>query len=310
MSNVLAPSPVAKFFDNNGAPLALGLLFTYIAGTTTKLVTHTGASGGDNANPIILNARGEANVWLPPNVAFKFTLAPPGDTDPPSNPIYSVDNIVAEQPTTLYGGVDTGSANAYSLTFTANFAALTDGMSINWLPSHANTAASVITVNGLGPYSIVNPDGSALGNGALAANVLATIVWQTTQWVLQNPNVALLSFTPAWTGFSVAPTGDMDYQIVGRVATLQWRGTTGTSNATSMTIGNLPNNLRPALSSITRLGVTVVIDSGAAALGAFLFSGGSTLEFQKGTAPPSSSGFTNSGTKGLDKGLTLSYMLS
>lgn len=92
----LSPLPIQKFFDNAGRPLNGGLLFTYVATTTTKIATYTDSTGGTpNTNPIVLNYRGEANVWLDPTLTYKFVLAPSTDTDPPTNPIWSVDNITA-----------------------------------------------------------------------------------------------------------------------------------------------------------------------------------------------------------------------
>lgn len=92
----LSSLPIQKFFDNNGNPLNGGLLFTYVAGTTTKIATYTDSTGGTpNTNPVVLNFRGEANVWLDPTLTYKFTLAPVGDTDPPSKPIWTVDNIAS-----------------------------------------------------------------------------------------------------------------------------------------------------------------------------------------------------------------------
>ena len=61
----LAPTPKLQFFDANGDPLAGGLLYTYAAGTTTPLTSYTDSTGvSANTNPIILDSRGEANVWL------------------------------------------------------------------------------------------------------------------------------------------------------------------------------------------------------------------------------------------------------
>lgn len=93
---ILSPLPIQKFFGNDGNPLNGGLLFTYVAGTTTKLATYKDSTGGPvNTNPIVLDYRGEANVWLDPTLTYKFVLAPSTDTDPPTNPIWSVDNITA-----------------------------------------------------------------------------------------------------------------------------------------------------------------------------------------------------------------------
>jgi len=61
----LSPTPKLQFFDANGAPLAGGLLYTYAAGTTTPLASYTDSTGvSANTNPIVLDSRGEANVWL------------------------------------------------------------------------------------------------------------------------------------------------------------------------------------------------------------------------------------------------------
>lgn len=91
----LSPLPIQKFFDNAGRPLNGGLLFTYVPATTTKLATYQDQAGTPNTNPIVLNFRGEANVWLDQTLTYKFVLAPEGDTDPPTRPIWSVDNISA-----------------------------------------------------------------------------------------------------------------------------------------------------------------------------------------------------------------------
>ena len=61
----LSPSPFVQFFDDNGDPLAGGKLYCYAAGTSTPLATYTDFGGGTpNAHPVVLNARGEAAVWL------------------------------------------------------------------------------------------------------------------------------------------------------------------------------------------------------------------------------------------------------
>lgn len=180
MANVLSPLPKQKFFTNNGAPADGYRLFTYAAGTSTKLSTYQDdTTGSPNSNPITLNFRGECNVWIPPNVAYKYVFAGPGSVldDPPTNVIWTVDDIVSAQLITLYGGVDTGIANAYVLNFVANFTAYTDGIVIYWIPSHTNTGPSTVNVNGLGPINIVNPDGSPLYLGELVANQFSAIIY-------------------------------------------------------------------------------------------------------------------------------------
>ena len=62
---ILTPSPRIQFFDANGNPLVGGKLYTYYSGTTTPQATYTDSTGSvSNANPVILDSRGEASVWL------------------------------------------------------------------------------------------------------------------------------------------------------------------------------------------------------------------------------------------------------
>lgn len=67
----------AQFFDNNGVPLAGGLLYTYLAGTTSSVTTYTSSSGSiSNPNPIVLDAAGRVpnEIWLTPGNNYKFIL--------------------------------------------------------------------------------------------------------------------------------------------------------------------------------------------------------------------------------------------
>ena len=77
----VALSPVAgagwQFFDNSGAVLTGGLLYTYTAGTTTPVTTYQDSAGATpNANPIVLDAVGRvsAEVWLTTGAAYKLVL--------------------------------------------------------------------------------------------------------------------------------------------------------------------------------------------------------------------------------------------
>ena len=66
-----------QFFDDNGVPLAGGLIYTYQAGSSTPLVTYTENSGTvANANPIVLDASGRTpqQIWLLTGFSYKFVL--------------------------------------------------------------------------------------------------------------------------------------------------------------------------------------------------------------------------------------------
>lgn len=87
----LGPAPKAQFFTADGQPLVGGKVYTYAAGTTTPLATYTDASGTSaNANPIILDGRGECNIWFSPASSYKIKL-----TDSNNVEIYVVDNITS-----------------------------------------------------------------------------------------------------------------------------------------------------------------------------------------------------------------------
>lgn len=90
MPATLSPAPKLQFFDAAGVPLVGGKLYSYQAGTTTPLATYTSQNGvTPNTNPVILDARGEANVWLG-TAAYKLALYSATDVL-----VWTVDNISA-----------------------------------------------------------------------------------------------------------------------------------------------------------------------------------------------------------------------
>lgn len=71
----LAPTPRFHADDDDGNPLAAGKLYAYAAGGLTPLPTYADQPlTVPNANPIILDARGEAVVYIPDGVAYRFIL--------------------------------------------------------------------------------------------------------------------------------------------------------------------------------------------------------------------------------------------
>jgi hypothetical protein len=79
MASVLL-SPVGngqQFFDNDGQPLAGGLIYTYLAGSSTLLSTYTSVNGTvANTNPIVLDAYGRtpSEVWMLEGYSYKFVI--------------------------------------------------------------------------------------------------------------------------------------------------------------------------------------------------------------------------------------------
>ena len=86
----LTPTPKQQFFDANGDPLVAGKVYTYAGGTTTPIATYTSQTGATaNTNPIILDSRGMANIWLQPTIAYKFLVTDSNDVQQ-----YTTDNIL------------------------------------------------------------------------------------------------------------------------------------------------------------------------------------------------------------------------
>ena len=77
--------------DNNGLPLSGGLVYWYLAGTSTPVTVYAESTGSTvNTNPVVLNTRGEPTnpIWLPTGVAYKAVL-----NDSLGNLIRTIDNI-------------------------------------------------------------------------------------------------------------------------------------------------------------------------------------------------------------------------
>lgn len=78
-----------QFFNAAGGPLAGGQLYSYAAGTSTPLATYTDSTGStQNTNPTVLNSVGQASLWMPGSVGYKFVMK-----DSLGNVLWTVDNV-------------------------------------------------------------------------------------------------------------------------------------------------------------------------------------------------------------------------
>jgi hypothetical protein len=63
--SIQLPNPIWRFVDDDGNALVGGKVYFYDAGTSTPKDTYTDSGGGTtNANPVILDGRGEAVIWF------------------------------------------------------------------------------------------------------------------------------------------------------------------------------------------------------------------------------------------------------
>ena len=151
MSVSLMPIPKQAFFyvDNSGrqVPLVGGKVYTYLAGTSTPAATYTSSTGATaNAWPIILDARGEASVWLTPGL-YKIVLKDANDVE-----IYTQDGVSGTGLYTVFDDMDTLIANVGTfdgqLAFICGYHAVGDGGSgfFRWNAASTTTDDGGITI--------------------------------------------------------------------------------------------------------------------------------------------------------------------
>jgi hypothetical protein len=89
MTAILAPPLIFQGVGQGGLPLPFGKLFSYVAGTSTPQATYTDSTQTtSNPNPLILNANGQAPLWLDPTKTYKFILQ-----DALTNQTYVTDQV-------------------------------------------------------------------------------------------------------------------------------------------------------------------------------------------------------------------------
>lgn len=114
------------------------------------------------------------------------------------------------------------------------------------------------------------------------------------------------SFVPTFTGFTSSPSTTIFYLDLGKFVML-WStsGWGGTSNATTMTITNLPTALRPT--GTVQTSCVLTDNSADEVAGASIYLGTITFKLHNGSHQLSNFGFTASGTKGAPGGWSLIY---
>lgn len=85
----LFPLPKFQAWDAAGILLSGGLVYTYEAGTDTPLDTYTSSTGATaNANPVVLDSTGQANIWFDGSKLYKVVLKTSAGVT-----LYTVDNV-------------------------------------------------------------------------------------------------------------------------------------------------------------------------------------------------------------------------
>lgn len=89
MANI-CPYPRFRVINTDGTPLNGGKIYTYETGTSNDKATYTDdTEGSANANPVILDSRGEADIWLLTDGEYRFVIKNSSDTT-----LFTIDNII------------------------------------------------------------------------------------------------------------------------------------------------------------------------------------------------------------------------
>lgn len=204
----LAPLPIFQF-NQGGIPLSGGKLFTYQAGTAIKQTTYLNSDGSTpNTNPIILDTNGQCVVYLSTGLNYKFTLSPSTDTDPPTNPFWTADNLFSNVVPALPYSDAGGSSDAITGTYIVSTPILYDGYPLLLdiaTPNTTTTPTFAPTLNGILQNArtivkFINNVAVPLSIGDLQGVVSLVYNLPGLVWVVQNP--ATLQNATNLTGYS------------------------------------------------------------------------------------------------------------
>tara|TARA_R110000822_G_scaffold120999_5_gene254703 strand:- start:6890 stop:7828 length:939 start_codon:yes stop_codon:yes gene_type:complete len=244
---VLSPAAKMAFTTAAGTPLVGGKLYTYIAGTTTPQTTYIDSSATTaNTNPVVLDSRGEANLWLG-GALYKFILKDADDAL-----IWSVDNISA--PTSAVSPVLSGnvvidsntSSPALKITQTGSGLALQ-------VQDSADPDASPFVVDSIGRVGI------GTGAPASALEIAAPGVFTGAWAYLPSGTKMMFVQTSAPTGWTKSVTDDNKaLRVVSGAAStggsvpfttaFTSQALSGSVGATALTEANLPTHYHTVVS--------------------------------------------------------------
>lgn len=279
----LTPTPKQQFFDANGDPLVAGKVYTYAGGTTTPIATYTDQTGATaNTNPIILDSRGMANIWLQPTVAYKFLITDSTDVTQytTDNILVPVDDLSFSSPPPI-GDVepDTGAFTTLSATLDVTFS----GTGYVQMPVGATTDRPSTPADGMLRYNttldtfegFVNGAWGPVGGGAGATGGGPDEVFY------ENDQTVTISYTIPSTKNAMT-TGPItlgagfvgDGSIAGTTLTIA-TATSGAVGVGSVIVG----------SGITLGTVITALDSGTGGIGTYTVSPSQSASFTAITAP-------------------------
>jgi len=246
MTASLIPTPVMQFLDANGAPLVGGKVYTYAAGTSTPLETYTDQGGATpNANPVILNSRGEAAIWFGA-LSYKLILKTSADVL-----IWTADNVTAalaalaaSSGSSLIGFIASGTgavartvqSKERDIVSVKDFGAVGDGTANDTTAIQAaeNALSTIIgsSANGTRNGSLLFPPGKyKITSGLLKS--------RTTTWEGYGAELSFTALSASSTAISIYDTANGTTGTQGTVDNLVGFVINGPGSGTAGTIGVL-----------------------------------------------------------------------
>jgi hypothetical protein len=206
MSTLPLSGPKFRALDANGNPLSGGKLYSYAAGTSDPLNTYTTRAGNiANANPVVLDANGEADVWTSIGVLYKFELK-----DSSAVIQWTVDNFpsgeqVASTTSDLASTMDPG----LRLTLTSGTPVTSidvSGASSIFYTPHKHNKLPLYDGTDWALHSVATELSQALSDNTKSpAAAVASSVYDVFAW--SDAGTLRLSRGPPWTSVAARGTG-------------------------------------------------------------------------------------------------------
>ncbi len=181
-----ASFPITIFYASNNIKTGEIVLVTNVA---SNVFTITRAQEGTTAQAFDPGI-GTVNIWL------NDTAGGQQQQDNAINNLEMQNNSI---------NTDTGAVNAYVITPTPAITAYASGQSFYFYPANTNTAASTLNVSGLGTKAI-QYGGQAIPANFLLTSVIARVIYDGTQFQLQNTATRVLGYAEITTAFTSTAT--------------------------------------------------------------------------------------------------------
>ena len=261
MAQQLLPDLQCRFFYNNSnRPLAGGLVYAYVSGSTVLAPTYQTNQGSLNDNPLELDINGECQIWLDDSIVYDFVVTAPLSeggyevltrekvsangsggsgtglefvTTSNTSSVSFFGNGKAMEPLTADVNISSLSLNAISITtsgITSGLYAVDYATNIQDL----GTAIATLSINKLdkvnpSPQSVVS---DVTWNGV---QTFANVPTDTPVYSLgRNASNQLIKFTDSFIGLAIADTNTIN---------LSGNGTSGSPLSADVVLNPNPSNI-------------------------------------------------------------------